>query len=350
MVSDPISPNPEQPEPPAQFIELGGPTGIRAELTNHGARLVRLLVPEAGGRVHDVALGFDTVAEYEANSNLYFGATVGRVANRTADASFTLDGTSYLLAANDGGNHLHGGRVRSFDKVVWKVAKDIDRSAVEFRYSSPHLEEGYPGNVEASVTYALTAEGGLRIDYAATTDRRTPLNLTHHTYWNLGGASSLETIDDHVLTVFADRYTPTDDKLIPLGRLDPVEGTPLDFRLPTALGPRIRALAEGPGAGLDHNFVVLEWDSTLRWAARLQHPRNGLVLDLLTTEPGVQVYSGGLMPPTTGKGGVIYPTGGGVCLEAQHFPDSLHRPEYPSVLLDPTEMYRQTTEYRFSTT
>lgn len=349
MVSDQISPIPRPLEPASQLIELTGPTGIQAELMNHGARLVRLLVPDARGRVHDVALGFDTVAEYEANNSLYFGATVGRVANRTAGAGFSLDGTSYQLAANDGDNHLHGGSFRSFDKVVWEVGKATDRSAIEFRHSSPHLEEGYPGTVNVSVTYSLTAEGGLRIDYAATTDRRTPLSLTHHTYWNLGGGTGSETIDDHVLTVFADRYTPTDDELITLGPLDPVDDTPLDFRLPTAMGPRIQAIADGPGSGLDHNFVLTGWDSTLRRAARLQNPGNGLVLDLLTTEPGVQIYSGGKMPATTGKGGVVYPARGGVCLEAQHFPDSLHHPEYPSILVDPDETYRQTTEYRFST-
>ena len=349
MVSDPIATVSGEPEPTARFFELIGPTGIRAELTNHGARLVRLLVPDADGRTRDVALGFDTVAEYEAHSGLYFGATVGRVANRTAEASFTLDGINYELAANDGDHHLHGGSVRSFDKVVWDVGDDAGASAVEFRHLSPHLEEGYPGNVQVTVTYRLTAEDGLRIEYSATADRRTPMNLTNHTYWNLGGDVDPETVDDQVLTVFADQYTPTDDTLIPLGRLDPVEQTPLDFRRPTVIGPRLRSLADGPGAGLDHNFVLNEWDSTLRWAARLDHPGNGLVLDLLTTEPGLQIYTSGKMPPTTGKGGVVYPTRGGICLEAQHFPDSLHHPEYPSVLVGPGDTYRQTTEYRFST-
>ena len=349
MVSGPIPTASGKPEPAARLIELIGPTGIRADLTNHGARLVRLLVPDADGRTKDVALGFDTVAEYEANLGLYFGATVGRVANRTAEATFILDGIAYELAANDGDHHLHGGSYRSFDKVVWDVADEVEASAVEFRLFSPHLEEGYPGNVSVSVKYRLTVEGGLRIEYYATADRQTPLNLTHHTYWNLGGGVDPGTVDDHVLTVFADRYTPTDDSLIPLGRLDPVEESPLDFRRPTVIRPRIRSLAGGPGAGLDHNFVLTEWDSTLRWAARLHHPGNGLVLDLQTTEPGLQIYSAGTMPSVTGKGGVAYPPGGGICLESQHFPDSLHHPEYPSVLFGPADPYRQTTEYRFST-
>ena len=349
MVSDPVASVLGEAEPASRFFELIGPTGLRAEVTNHGARLVRLLVPDARGRIVDVALGFDTIAEYEAHGSLYFGATVGRVANRTAGAGFTLDGVDYRLAANDGDHHLHGGSLRSFDKVVWGVGDDSEASAIEFRYFSPHLEEGYPGNLEVSVTYRLTAEDGLRIDYFATSDQPTPLNLTHHTYWNLGGVVAPETIDDQVLTVFADRYTPTDDTLIPLGPLDPVENTPLDFRRPTVIGPRLGALADGPAAGLDHNFVLTQWDSKLRLAAQLHHPGNGLMLDLFTTEPGLQIYSSGKLPPTTGKDGVVYPTRGGICLEAQHFPDSMHHPEYPSVLIGPGDSYRQTTEHRFST-
>jgi aldose 1-epimerase len=349
VVSDPVARVLGEAEPSSRFFQLIGPTGLRAEVTNHGARLVRLLVPDAEGRIVDVALGFDTIAEYEAHSSLYFGATVGRVANRTAEATFTLDGVTYQLAANDGDHHLHGGSLRSFDKVVWDVGNDSEASAIEFRHFSPHLEDGYPGNLQVSVTYRLTPEDGLRIDYSATSDRRTPLNLTHHSYWNLGGVAAPETVDDQVLTVFADRYTPTDDSLIPLGRLDPVDQTPLDFRRPTVIGPRLRTLADGPGAGLDHNFVLTEWDSSLRVAAQLHHPGNGLILDLLTTEPGLQVYSSGKLPPTTGKNGVVYPTRGGICLEAQHFPDSVHHPEYPSVLVGPGDTYRQTTEHRFST-
>jgi len=340
----------EEPLDAPRVIELIGPTGIRAQLTNYGARLTRLLVDDAQGRQLDVVLGFDTPDEYNVNKSLYFGATVGRVANRTAGASFILDGVTYRLAANNGANHLHGGTVHSFDRVVWDLATiDPDGATVEFRHASPHLEEGYPGNLEAGVTYTLTKEGGLRIDYRVITDRRTPVNLTHHTYWNLGGSEEAATIDDHILTVFGDRYTPTDQDLIPLGPQEPVDDTPLDFRTPTEIGPRSRALANEQSAGLDHNFVLSEWDSTLRVAARLQHPSNGLVMGLHTTEPGVQVYSAGHLAPTPGKGGIVYPTRGGICLEAQHFPDSLHHPEYPTLLLEPGDTYLQTTEYRFST-
>ncbi|MDP9494821.1 MAG: galactose mutarotase [Actinomycetota bacterium] len=340
----------EEPRHAARVTEVIGPTGIRAVLTNYGARLTRLLVADASGRQRDVVLGFDSLSEYGVNKGLYFGATAGRVANRTAGASFLLDGVTYKLAANNGANHLHGGPDHSFDRVVWDLeAIDPDGATVGFRYASPHLEEGYPGNLETMVTYSLTKEGGLRIEYRAITDRRTPVNLTHHTYWNLGGSEEAATIEGHLLTVFGAHYTPTDRDLIPLGPLVPVEDTPLDFRTPTEMGPRIRALASEPSAGLDHNFVLAEWDSTLRLAARLQHPSNGLVMDLHTTEPGVQVYSGGHLTPTPGKGGVVYPSRGGICLEAQHFPDSLHHPEYPTVLLEPGDTYLQTTEYRFST-
>ena len=348
MIADPQSQDEQSPGSP-RLIRLVGPTGITAELANHGARLTRLLVDDVTGRPLDAALGFDTLAQYYANVGLYFGATVGRVANRIGGASFILDDVTYKLAPNDGTNHLHGGTVRSFDRVIWDVAVlDPDGASVQFRHASPHLEEGYPGNLEASVTYTLTQENGLRIDYRAITNRRTPVNLTHHTYWNLEGGEAAATVDKHLLTVFADQYIPSDDHLIPLGPEAPVHETPLDFRAPTELGPRIRALSGEPSAGLDHNFVVANWDATLRHAARLELPSNGVAMDLHTTQPSVQIYSGGHMPPTTGKGGVLYPTSGGICLEAQHFPDSVHHPEYPTVLLEPGDTYRQTTEYRFS--
>ena len=334
----------------AKQIQLIGPTGLRAELSSYGARLTSLMVTDAMGQSVDVALGFDTVAEYENHRSLYFGATVGRVANRTADSSFTLDGVTYSLAANDGPNHLHGGSVRSFDRVLWDPGRpDPTGASIEFNYLSPHLEEGYPGVLEAGVSYTLTDAGSLRLDFIATTDRPTPVNLVHHTYWNLSGSKSGGTVDDHRLTVLADRFTPTDHNLIPLGHHQDVGGTPFDFRVSTEIGPRAGSLSNEPSKGLDHNFVLTEWDQTLRLGARLEHPLNGLVMELHTTEPGVQVYSGGHLAPTTGKSGVVYPTRGGICLEAQHFPDSLHHPEYPTVILEPGDVYRQTTEYRFST-
>lgn len=325
-----------------QRIELTGPSELRAVLSTHGARLTSLEVPTPGGP-RDVVLGFDGDDEYRNHHRLYFGATVGRVANRIAGAEFELDGQRHRLAANDGHNHLHGGSTRSLDKVEWDLAASGPGFAT-FAYASPDLEEGYPGNLEVTVTYTIDG-AALRIEFSAHTDRRTPVCLTHHSYWNLGEPGS--TVDDHVLEVDADRYLPVGDDLIPTGPIEPVAGTPLDLRSPTMLGPRVGELAAGPGKGLDHNLVLTRADDGLRQAARLHHPGTGITMDLLTTEPGVQIYSGGGMSPVSGKGGVAYPTRGGICLEPQHFPDSVHHPEYPSIILEPGVEYHQTAVYGF---
>ena len=328
-------------------IELVGTSGISAELTSYGARLVRLVLPDVGGVPRDVVLGFDTIAEYMANPDLFFGATIGRVANRIAGSRFTLDGSEYRLTANEGRNHLHGGGEGRFDQVRWETDR-LGDTAVRFSHTSSHLDEGYPGVLEIEVEYRL-ADDGIEIVYRARTDRRSPVNMTHHTYWNLDGSASGGTVDQHLLQVFADHYTPIDRDLIPLGHLERVEGTPLDFRSPAAIGPRADALQSEPGDGIDHNFAVSDWDSSLRAVARVTDSAGRLVMEVLSTQPGLQVYSGNHLAPTPGKGGVVYPTRGGLCLEPQHFPDSVHHSGFPTTILEPGDVYQQTTVYRFTT-
>ena len=328
-------------------MTLTGTSGIEVELIPYGARLTRLLLPDVDGAPRDVVLGFDTVEEYGANAGLFFGATIGRVANRIAGSHFSLDGSEYRLTPNEGLNHLHGGGAGRFDQVTWEVTS-VDASSVRFGTFRPHLDEGYPGDLEAEVDYRVT-EDGVQIEYRARTDRRTPVNMTHHTYWNLNGVGVPSTIDHHLLQVHADHYTPIDDELIPLGHLEPVAGSPLDFRSPSPLGDRADALQMEPGEGVDHNFAIEGWDSTLRPMARVTEPTGMLVMEVLGTQPGLQVYSGNHLAPTRGKDGVVYPNRGGMCLEPQHFPDSVHNPAFPTTILEPGEEFRQTTVYRFTT-
>jgi aldose 1-epimerase len=330
----------------SERVQLTGSTGLSAELDSYGARLIRLVLPDVDGSPRDVVLGFDTIEGYQTHPDLFFGATIGRVANRIAGARYTLDGEEFLLTANEGQNHLHGGGQHRFDRSDWKPVV-VDESAVRFAHTSPHLEEGYPGAVDADVLYRLT-DDSLEIEYRATTDRRTPMNMTHHTYWNLDGNTG-GTIDGHLLQVMAEHYTPIDTDLIPLGHLEPVEGTPFDFRSPAAIGARADALASEPGDGIDHNFAISDWDSALRTVARVTDSSGRLAMEVSATQPGLQVYSGNHLTPVVGKGGVVYPTRGGLCLEPQHFPDSLHNPGFPSIILEPGETYRQTTVYRFTT-
>ncbi len=332
----------------SETIQLVGPSGISAGLTRYGARLTGLVLPDVDGAPRDVVLGFDTVEEYRANPNLFFGATIGRVANRISGARFTLDGADYALTANEDSNHLHGGGPRRFDQVTWQVEIG-NASSARFNYFSPHLEEGYPGDLEAEVEYRVTNDG-LEIEYRARVDRRTPVNMTHHTYWNLNGVEAASTIDDHLLEVHAERFNPIDDALIPLGHLVSVDGSPLDFRSPAPIGERADALRFEPGEGVDHNFAIDGWDSSLRLMARVAEPSSKLVMEVLGTQPGLQVYSGNHLGPTRGKHGVVYPTRGAMCLEPQHFPDSVHHPGFPTTILEPGEEYRQTTVYRFTAT
>jgi aldose 1-epimerase len=321
-----------------------------AKVTTYGAILTELRVPDREGKLDDVVLGFDNLKSYLAG-HPFFGTTTGRVANRIAGGSFTLDGTTYTLARNNGPNTIHGG-LKGFDKVVWDAQEvaSPDGPAVKFSYLSRDGEEGFPGNLSVTVTYTLTADNALRIDYTATTDKATPVNLTNHSYFNLAGPAS-GTILGHELMIAADRYTPADDTLIPTGALAPVKDTPLDFTTSTSIGARLNQVKADP-PGYDHNFVLRNGSRVgplPPLAARVYEPRSGRVMEVFTTEPGVQLYTANFLDGTvTGKAGVVYRRHQGLCLETQHFPDSVHHPSFPTTILRPGSTYTQTTVYKFS--
>jgi len=332
--------------PDGQAVDLYTLTndkGVKARLTTYGAILVSLEVPDRDGKMGDIVLGYETLEAYVKNSP-YFGAIVGRYGNRIAKGLFTLDGATYKLATNNGENHLHGG-LKGFDKVVWgaQVIKEAGRVGVKLTYVSKDGEEGYPGNLKVTVAYTLNNDNELAIAYEATTDKATPVNLTHHSYWNLGGAKA--DILGHELQLFADKYTPVDAGLIPTGVLAPVKGTAMDFTAPMAIGARI-AKVEG---GYDHNYVLnLESEEAIP-AARLSDPKSGRVLEIRTTEPGIQFYSGNFLDGTiTGKGGSVYKKHYGLCLETQHFPDSPNHPNFPTTILKPGQTYKSQTVHKFS--
>jgi len=315
----------------------------------YGAIVVSLEMPDSKGQMDDIVLGYDNLDGYLEVSP-YFGAIVGRYGNRIGKGEFTLDGVTYKLATNDNANHLHGG-IKGFDKVVWedKPVWKADGVGVELSYLSKDGEEGYPGNLKATVTYLLTNKNELRIDYFATTDRATPVNLTHHGYFNLTGGE--RDILGHVLMLNADRFTPVDAGLIPTGELQPVAGTPMDFTKPTPIGERIEVDFEQLklGGGYDHNWVLNRTGGGLSLAARVSEPTTGRVVEVWTTQPGVQFYAGNFLDGTiTGKGGRGYQHRWGFCLETQHYPDSPNKPNFPSTILRPGERYETTTIYRFS--
>jgi aldose 1-epimerase len=320
---------------------------ITAKVITYGAILTELDAPDKKGETGDVVLGFDDLKSYVAG-HPYFGATVGRVANRIAKGKFTLDGKEYKVAVNNGPNHLHGG-LKGFDKVVWKAeaVQGKDGAGVRFTYHSPDGEEGYPGNLDVSVTYTLTGDDALHIDYEAKTDKATPINLTNHTYFNLAGAGKGDILG-HELMLAADKYTPADETLIPTGKIEPVKGTPFDFTTAKLIGKDLKELKGNP-VGYDVNFVLRGGDGKKpALGARVVEPKSGRVLEMSTTEPGVQFYTGNFLDgKQEGKGGV-YKQYYGFCLEAQHFPDSINQPAFPSVLLKPGQTYRQTTIYKFS--
>ncbi len=327
-----------------EIFTLTNDGGLKARLMTYGAILVSLEIPDRDGRPGDVVLGYDTLGGYVGN-NPYFGAIVGRYGNRIAKGLFTLDGAVYKLAANNGENHLHGG-VRGFDKVVWsgEPVKEAGAVGVKFIYLSKDGEEGYPGNLACAVTYRLTNVNELTISYEATTDKATPVNLTHHSYWNLAGQGNGDILR-HELRLNADRYTPVDKGLIPTGELAPVKGTPMDFTTPTAIGARI-AQVEG---GYDHNYGLNRTGEGLSAAARLHDPQSGRTMEISTTEPGIQFYSGNFLDGTiTGKSGKIYQKHYGLCLETQHFPDSPNQPNFPSTILKPGRVYKSLTVHKFS--
>lgn len=344
----------------ARLYTLEVPGGWKATLTDYGAILTQFHVPTRGddGSTVDVVLGFDAIDGY-AKEHPYFGAICGRVSNRIAGGVFTLDGKAYRLAANNGPNHLHGGVV-GFDKKLWKATPRLgDRGpAVDFEIVSPAGDEGYPGALAVKATYTLTPDGELWIEMAATTDAPTLVNLVHHSYWNLAGHAA-GPIRGHELSVEADRYLPVDASSIPTGEFAPVEGTPFDLRparRPTArLGDAIAALppaSDGshPG-GIDHNYVLRGWkpDGALRLAATLRDQASGRQMQLLTDQPGLQVYTGNYLDGTlAGKGAAAYPRQSGVCLETQTFPDSAHHPDWPTQRLDPGRTYHHTMVHRFT--
>lgn len=334
---------------PVEEYTLTNSTGATVKLISRGATLKEWLVPDKQGEVADVVFGFDDVAGYESPANGYFGTTTGRVANRIAKGKFTLDGKDYTLATNNAPNALHGGEKRSLDKVVWKGApfQSAEGEGVVFTYSSPDGEEGYPGKLDMKVTYTLNDKNELRIDYEATTDKATPVNLTNHAYFNLAGAGS-PTINDHELTLAADRYTPVDSTLIPTGELASVEGTAFDFRKPHAIGERVEQLGTGTGAGYDHNFVLNNQDGDLAVAATVRDPKSGRVLTVSTTEPGIQFYGGNFLEGAAGKGGKKYAYRSGFCLETQHYPDSVNQENFPPIILRPGAKYIHTCIYQIT--
>lgn len=328
--------------PVTEFTIANG-RGMTAKVITRGAAVTSLVVPDRDGVPGDVVLGFDDLAGYLRPDNPYFGCIAGRYANRIAGASFTLDGKRYELAANNDGNSLHGG-MRGFDKQVWQGTPLAGNDGVRLTLHSPDGDEGYPGNLHVEVTYTLTPDSALKVEYSATTDRPTPVNLTHHGYFNLS-AWRVSNILGHELTIAADRYTEVDSRLIPTGNLLPVRGTPMDFTTPHPIGTRIGAV---PG-GYDHNWV-LSTAGTGSPAATLHDPLSGRVMQVFTTEPGLQFYAGNFLDGTLpGRGGTLYPKHAGLCLEAQHFPDSPNQPSFPNTILRPGENYRQTTIYKFST-
>lgn len=339
---------------PVHLYEVRNARGMSMRVTDYGAIIVSLTAPDRDGKFADVVLGYDNLDDY-FEATPYFGAVVGRYGNRIANGEFTLDGIAYQLATNNepGGVpcHLHGGDV-GFDKVLWDAEGVVrgDEVGVRFHYLSKDGEEGYPGNLDITMHYWLTSANELRIDYAATTDKATPVNITHHSYFNLGGHDS-GTILNEELMIAADKITPVDKGLIPTGAIAPVKGTPFDFTEPTAIGKRVDADDEQLkfGLGYDHNFVLSRWDGKLRLAATVFEPKSGRFMEVLTTEPAIQFYCGNFLDGgNVGKGGHAYKHRTGFCLETQHYPDSPNHPEFPSTVLRPGERYHHETVYRFS--
>lgn len=323
--------------------------GVEARIMTYGGILVSLKTPDRDGKLADVVLGFDSVEGYETNPGPFFGALIGRYANRIGHARFRLGGVEYHLDKNDGDNTLHGG-ARGFDKRLW-AARELPDGGLELTYHSKDGEEGFPGNLTATVVYHLTGENELRIDYSATSDKLTVVNLTNHSYFNLKGAGSGDILS-HRLTLNADRFTPVDAGLIPTGELRAVGGTPFDFRRPTLIGARIGEPDQQItfARGYDHNWVLNRSGNGLTLAARAEEPVSGRVLEVLTTQPGVQFYTGNFLDGTIrGKGGKVYGHRAGFCLETQHFPDSPNEPKFPSTELKPAQTFRSATVFRFLT-
>ncbi len=323
--------------------------GMEVHAIPYGGIITSIRVPDRSGNFDDVVLGYDAPESYIKNNEPHMGAIIGRFANRIAKGRFTLNGKTYVLATNDGPNHLHGGK-RGFDKQTWQAEefRNADGTGVIFKYTSPDGEEGYPGNLEARVTYTLTDRNELIVDYLATADKPTPVNLTQHSYFNLTGVK--RDVLDHEVTINADRYTPVDVTMIPTGTLQPVEGTPFDFRNPATIGSRINEADEQLryAMGYDHNFVLNRSGDGLVHAAHVYEPSTGRVLDVSTTEPGVQLYTANSLDGSiTGKSGKAYERRFAFCLETQHFPDSPNQPQFPTTILRPGNEYRSRTIFTF---
>ena len=330
-----------------QIFTLTNQDGVQAKITNYGGIVVSLTVPDRKGAMADVVLGFDSLAGYLANAGPFFGALIGRYGNRIGHARFSLDGVEYQLDKNNGANSLHGG-ARGFDKRVW-TPRLLTDGGLALTYLSKDGEGGYPGNLTVTVTYHLTDANELKIDYAATTDKDTVVNLTNHAYFNLKGAGSGDVLG-HQVTLNADRFTPVDSGLIPTGELRSVNSTPFDFRKATPIGARIEQNDEQLklGQGYDHNWVLNKSGAALSLAARVEEPESGRVLEVYTTQPGIQFYTANFLDGSIkGKGGKAYGRRSAFCLETQHFPDSPNKKEFPSTVLKPGQKFVSTTVYRF---
>ena len=322
---------------------LTNKNGMIVKITNYGGIVTSILVPDKSGKMGDVVLGFDKLQPY-LDEHPYFGAIVGRYGNRIAKGKFNIDGYEYNLAINNGPNHLHGG-IKGFDKVVWgaEPIENDDSVTLLLKYTSPDMEEGYPGNLKVSIAYILTNENELKVHYQATTDKATPVNLTHHSYFNLGATQ--ENALGTILTIDAGKYVVVDDDLIPTGELRDVIGSPFDFTAPYSIGERIDQV---PG-GYDHTFVLNNQGKMMK-VADAYDPASGRFMEVFTSEPGIQFYSGNFLDGSlTGKGGIVYNKHHGFCLETQHFPDSPNQPDFPNTILQPGETYDYSTIYKFST-
>ena len=336
-----------------RLVSITNKNGLHASFTNFGQRLVALHIPDKNGTMEDVVLGFSDLEGYRTSEEKYFGATIGRYGNRISNGEFSLDGTTYSLEKNNNGQHLHGG-TDGFHNVVWDMEKTAPNQLV-FSRVSPHMEEGYPGNLSVKTIYTLTDENELKIEYHATTDAKTVVNLTHHSFFNLAGAGN-GSINDHILMINAGRYTPVDRNLIPTGELEPVTGTAFDFSKPKAIGQDLEMgdLQLEHGMGYDHNFVLNEEPRSPEGfvlAARVMEPKSGRTLEVYTSEPGIQFYGGNFLDgKIIGKGGKAYAHRGSFCLETQHFPDSPNQANFPNVVLNPGEEYTSTCIYKFEVT
>ena len=333
-----------------EIYTLKNSKGAESQIITYGGTVVSLKMPDKNGKFADVVLGYDSIAGYEKNQS-YIGALIGRYGNRIAKGKFTLDGKEYTLAKNNGENHLHGG-LKGFDKVVWTAKSSTDKlgANLELTYLSKDGEEGYPGSLTVKVIYILTEKNELEIVYSAVTDKNTVINLTHHSYFNLAGAGSGDILN-HQLTLYADKFTPTGDDSIPTGELKSVKGTPFDFLTPAAIGARINQTDEQLkfGNGYDQNWVLNKNDNSLVLAATVYEPTTGRVMDVYTTERGLQFYAGNYLDGAVkGKNGQNYPRRSGFCLEAQNFPDAPNKSNFPSPVLKPGATYSQTTVYQFS--